>query len=209
MEHYAKPCTMVMMCCCLVLAVACRVKMYCWQGEPYLPLMANLACLLFFITSSIQHFHQQLETMVSLSLSLSLPLLFSHSSTSSSSPPSLKVLLSSLVFLLSQPDGLLRPKRSFIFVAPCLVCAILFLYIVSLSHLLPFVTRAMKYHVTLYLAGKGSLMAKKPLYSQELPQVVWLNCCSWCSPSQATPSSSTGCGWTEALPSPSATPWCS
>ena len=49
--------------CCLLLAAVLRVKMH-WLGQPYLPLVANTCCLIFFITDSLQQFHEQLEIMV-------------------------------------------------------------------------------------------------------------------------------------------------
>lgn len=64
LDNYAKPCTVVIAVCSLLLAVAFRVKMYVCMEQPYLPQMANLACIVFFVTGSIQQLHQQLETMV-------------------------------------------------------------------------------------------------------------------------------------------------
>lgn len=131
LDRYAMPCTLVIAACSLVLAVVFRIEMYLRMEQPYLPMVANIMCVVFFVTGSMQQLHQQWETMV---------------------------LLTSLVFLLSQPDGFLRPKRSFVFVAPCLIWSILFLYGISLLHLLPYLFRALQYPINTYTAGRVSEM---------------------------------------------------
>lgn len=65
MDNYAKPCTVVIALCSLTMASVFRSKMYWRMEEPYLPVMANLACLVFFVTASLQQLHQQPEVTVS------------------------------------------------------------------------------------------------------------------------------------------------
>ena len=69
----------------------------------------------------------------------------------------LQILLSSLVFLLTQPDGALRPKRNYLFVAPCLMWAIFFLYIVAITSVLPFFSQPQRMQ-SLFAAGMCTLM---------------------------------------------------
>ena len=64
LDIYAKPCTLVIAGCSLLLTSVFRLKMYSQSEEPYLPIVANLSCVLFFLTAVLQQFHQQLEITV-------------------------------------------------------------------------------------------------------------------------------------------------
>ncbi len=64
LDRYAMPCTLVIAACSLVLAVVFRIEMYLRMEQPYLPMVANIMCVVFFVTGSMQQLHQQWETMV-------------------------------------------------------------------------------------------------------------------------------------------------
>ncbi len=79
-----------------------------------------------------------------------------------------QILISSLVFLLSQPDGFLRPKREYMFVAPCLIWSVLFLYLISFTTAAPFVYNLFHNQFNVFTIGqaRGGLSCH---YTVELP----------------------------------------
>lgn len=92
------PCTRVVMVEAIVLATAFRVKKYQQNDQPYLPLISNICCLVFFILTFIFRIHPNYET---------------------------SVVFASAIFLLVQPDGFIIPQTSSIFLPPSLFAALL------------------------------------------------------------------------------------
>lgn len=133
--------------------------------RPYLPTAANVSCLLCFLLSLLNPLHVEYEISVrqleSLSLSLSsphisLPLL----------PP--QVVLSSLVFLLIQPDGRLFPLTSSLFLAPSLLSAAAILYILAGGKIIPRTLSAVGKGPPLLLASRSHIVLIPPFLKWSL-----------------------------------------
>ena len=66
------------------------------------------------------------------------------------------MLFCSLVFLLSQPDGYLRPKTSHFFFAPSLLFSLVILYIMALTNVFAFFLNHMYRAPQIIMAGNES-----------------------------------------------------
>jgi hypothetical protein len=109
------------------IALAYRVKMYQCREQPYLPVAANTSCLLFFFFSLFNPLHVEYEV---------------------------SVVLSSLMFLLLQPDDHLLPKTSSLFLAPSLLAASCVLYLLAAHRVIPKTLSAMAKGPSLFLASR-------------------------------------------------------
>ncbi len=66
----------------------------------------------------------------------------------------MQVLLTSCVFLLAQPDNVLIPKTTTLFLAPCLAMAVTLLYIISATTTINIMTHVAKQDQSLLVVCK-------------------------------------------------------